>query len=494
MKRSSGILLHISSLPSPYGIGTLGRAARDFVDFLARARQSYWQILPITPTGYGDSPYQSASSFAGNPYFIDPDALLAQGLLTEEELAGAWGETPEKTDYGMIYNRRWPMLRTAYTRFCAAPDAGFAKFCAEEAHWLEDYALFMAVKSSCGGKPWLEWEEDIRLRRPEALAAYRQKLAADIGFQQWIQYVFYTQWQALRDYAGQKGISIIGDIPIYVPVDSAEVWSDPDCFQLDENRRPKVVAGCPPDGFNADGQYWGNPIYDWEKMKEDGFRWWIRRMGAAVRFFDVVRIDHFRGIESYWSIPASHTTARNGKWVKGPGLALINAIQAAYPKADFIAEDLGFLTPAVVKMVKDSGFPSMKVLQFAFGTDETNEYLPHLYTNNCICYTGTHDNMTLRQWYENAVSGDPDLVFARKYMKLTERADFCKSVIRLGMDSKADLFMAQMQDYLDLGEAARMNEPGAANGKNWCWRMLPGAATDALADEIAAWTVSAKRA
>ena len=485
MKRSSGILLHISSLPSPYGIGNLGAEARSFIDFLHSAGQKWWQLLPISPTGYGDSPYQSASTFAGNPYFIDPEALLEQGLLTEDELAGDWGD-PNYVDYGLLYNRRHALLRKAYDR-ADKTDPAFAEFCQTERHWLDDYALFMAIKNSLGGKAWTQWPEALRLRKPAALKKAKSDLSDEISYLKWVQYLFYTQWETLRGYARSKDVRIIGDIPIYVPLDSADVWSAPEDFQLDPDRMPKVVAGCPPDGFSADGQYWGNPIYDWEKMEKDGFAWWIRRLAAAGRFFDVVRIDHFRGIESYWSIPATEKTARGGKWVKGPGMKLIRAVKKALPHVDFIAEDLGFLTPEVRQMVEESGFPGMKVLEFAFDPREPdNSYLPHLYKANCICYIGTHDNHTLRQWYEE--SAETDLAFAREYMKITEKDDFCDAMLRLGMGSLAELFVVQMQDWLGLGAEARMNEPGAVNHQNWRWRMLPGAATPALAAEIATLT------
>lgn len=479
MTRSSGILLHISSLPSPYGIGNLGKEAYQFIDFLHAAGQHYWQILPISPTGYGDSPYQSASTFAGNPYFID----LSKLSLTQEELAGDWGESPELVDYGLIYHRRRELLRRAFAR----ADRMDAAFCEKEAHWLDDYALFMALKDKFGGKPWTQWPDDVRLREPAALEQAREELADDIAYHKWVQYLFYTQWDALRAYAKEKNIRIIGDIPIYVPLDSADVWSAPEDFQLDDDRMPKVVAGCPPDGFSAEGQYWGNPIYDWEKMEQDGFSWWLERLAAAGRFFDVVRIDHFRGIESYWSIPASEETAVNGKWVKGPGMKLIDAVKKALPETDFIAEDLGFLTPEVYEMVEASGFPGMKVLEFAFDPREpSNSYLPHLYNRNCICYIGTHDNHTLRQWYEE--SAEEDLAFAREYMEITEEDDFCESLLRLGLASKADLFIVQMQDWLGLGAEARMNEPGAVNARNWRWRMAPGAATETLSQRIRALT------
>jgi len=486
MKRSSGILLHITSLPSPYGVGNMGKAAREFIDFLHEANQRYWQILPISPTGYGDSPYQSASTFAGNPYLLDPDQLIREGLLTQEELDGSWGTNQEETDYGLMYEKRLPLLRTAFRR--AQEGEAFEAFCIAEASWLDDYALFMAVKAQFGGSAWLDWDNEIRVRKPEAVQRYREELADEIRFHQWLQYRFFGQWQALRAYAHSKGVQIIGDIPIYVPMDSADVWSNSAGFQLKRSRRPRVVAGCPPDAFTRNGQYWGNPIYNWDAMEADGFSWWLARIGAAAKFFDVVRIDHFRGIESYWSIPAHHKTARHGQWVKGPGMALINAIKAAYPDTKFIAEDLGYLTPEVLALVEGSGFPGMKVLEFAFDSREPSNYLPHVYGENCVCYTGTHDNATLRQWYEESSEQDLDRAYARQYMGITEGEDFCKAIIRLGMASKADLFMVQMQDYLDLGGSSRMNEPGKLKMQNWRWRMLPGAASPALAQEIAALT------
>lgn len=486
MKRSSGILLHITSLPSPYGVGDLGQSARDFVDFLADAGQRYWQILPIAPTGYGDSPYQATSTFAGNPYLIDPDELVKQGLLTPAELALDWGEDETQTDFGKLYALRLPLLKKAFLR--DTDNRNLADFCCAEAHWLEDYALFMALKTHFGGKPWSQWEADIRLRKPSAMTRYGEELAEDIAFQKWLQYRFYDQWQSLRSYANRKGVAIIGDIPIYVPLDSCDVWADPESFQLTRTRHPRVVAGCPPDAFSKAGQYWGNPIYDWEKMEQDGFSWWLRRIGAAVRLFDVVRIDHFRGVESYWSIPAHHKTARHGKWVKGPGMALIDAIRNAYPKASFIAEDLGFLTREVRQLVENSGFPSMKVLQFAFDSREPSNYLPHFYGENCVCYTGTHDNPTLRQWYEESRETELDRAYAEQYMNLPEGADFCEGIIRLGMASKADLFICQMQDWLNLGAEARMNEPGTLKTQNWRWRMTSNMATSALARKIAAMT------
>lgn len=491
MIRSSGILLHITSLPSPYGVGNLGAQAREFVDFLARAKQHYWQILPLSPTGYGDSPYQSASAFAGNPYLIDPDTLLAEGLLLPAELAIDWGNDPEQTDYGLLYENRFSVLRRAFARFSEREQPEFVRFCESERAWLDDYALFMALKARFSGKPWTEWDADLRLRRPAALARCRRELAEEIAFQKWMQFEFFREWDLLHTYARAHGVSIIGDIPIYVPLDSADVWSKPQNFQLNRLRRPRVVAGCPPDGFSADGQLWGNPIYDWKRMEAEGFPWWTARIRAAARCFDVVRIDHFRGIESYWAIPAHAKSARSGTWIPGPGMALIDAIRRTCPETQFIAEDLGFLTEGVRRLVADSGFPGMKVLEFAFDSREPSNYLPDTYAENAVCYTGTHDNPTLRQWYQEC--RPEDLAAARRYLNIGEDADLCEALIRLGMRCRANLFMVQMQDYLGLDGRARMNVPGVLARQNWRWRMRPGAASPELADHIAILTEEGKR-
>lgn len=491
-KRSSGILLHISSLPSPYGIGNMGKAACEFINFLKKAGQSCWQILPIGPCGYGDSPYQSFSAFAGNPYFIDPDQLIAEGLLRREEVETVcWGSSPARTDYSVLYKERLAVLRKAYERFCTGHSGELAAFAAREADWLPDYALFMAVKKALGDGPWTSWPEDIRLRRAEAVERYRSALAEEVGFHVFLQYKFDEQWQALLAYAHENGIKIIGDIPIYVPLDSADVWTEPENFQLKRTRRPRVVAGCPPDAFTRDGQYWGNPIYDWVRMEQDGFPWWLRRVGAAKRHFDAIRIDHFRGLESYWSIPAGNKTARKGHWEKGPGAAFIDAIRTAFPDMDFIAEDLGYLTAEVIELVRYSGFPGMKVLEFAFDPREPSEYLPHTYTENCVGYTGTHDNETLVQWRQGQSA--EVIEYARKYLGLSPEEELCQAIIRSGMDSKAGLFVVQMQDWLHLGAEARMNFPGHLLPENWCWRLRPGQTDDALAGEIHSLTEKAGR-
>ena len=492
MKRSSGILVHITSLPSRHGIGTLGKAAYDFVDFLKQAKQRYWQILPICPPGYGDSPYQAFSTFAGNPYLIDLDLLCEQGLLLPEEIESVnWGAREDQADFRAMYRSRLRVLHGAFRRFEKAPDAEFDAFCSREADWLSEYALFMAVKGYFRDGPWTDWPLDIRLHQPEAIERYRKLLESDIRFHSFLQFCFDRQWRALHAYARENGVSIIGDIPIYVPLDSADVWSRPENYQLSRTRRPYVVAGCPPDGFNANGQYWGNPIYDWEEMEKDGFSWWIQRLRAAGARFDVVRIDHFRGIESYWSIPAVNRTARRGKWVKGPGMKLIRAIQAGCPDTEFIAEDLGFLTPEVLQLVKDSGFPGMKVLEFAFDPREPSNYLPDRYDENCICYTGTHDNETLVQWCEGL--SEQSEQYARQYLRLTQQDDLPDAIIEAGMRSRAQLFVAQMQDYLRLGAEARMNEPGRLLASNWRWRMTAEQLTPALAEKISGLTEAAER-
>ena len=487
--RASAILMHISSLPGPHGVGTLGRHAYEFVDFLHRAGQKYWQILPLGPTGYGDSPYQTDSAFAGNPYLIDLEWLIGDGLLTREETESVfWGEDPEKTDYGALYQGRWPLLEKACERGWEKDREAVAAFEQANAGWLPDYALFRAIKRHFGMAAWYDWpDDDLRLRGSEAvLEEYRQKLEKDVRLYIYTQFLFFRQWDSLRAYAREKGIGIIGDVPIYVPLDSADVWAESEYFQLDEQRRPRSVAGVPPDYFSADGQLWGNPLYDWERMRADGYGWWIRRMKAASRLYDIVRIDHFRGLESYWAVPYGETTARNGQWLPGPGREFVTALAENLPQVRIIAEDLGFLTPEVMDLRAFSGWPGMKVLQFAFDSREPSNYLPHCYDANCVCYTGTHDNATLRQWLDDAAP--EDVAFAREYFDVSEDMDFNLAVIRGGMRSVAELFVAQMQDWLDLGAEARMNQPGILGGGNWRWRMKPGQLTDELAGTIARMT------
>ena len=479
--RESGILMHITSLPGPYGIGTMGKEAYAFVDFLRKAGQSYWQILPLTPTGYGDSPYQSFSACAGNHYLIDLDTLAAEGLLKKKEIRDIhWGDNPQRVNFGAMYAHRMGVLKLAYQRF--RPDADYAAFVEENADWLPDYALFMALKERFGGAPWLDWPEPLRLHEPEALEEKRRELSGEIGLQYFVQYEFDRQWKALRKYAAEKGVRIIGDVPIYVPLDSADVWANPELFQLDENRRPKKVAGCPPDSFTADGQLWGNPIYDWKKMADTGYAWWIKRLKAAGKLYDVIRIDHFRGFESYWSVPAGDKTARNGEWVKGPGADFIRTIQQALPGLEFIAEDLGFVTPEVRRLQLDSGYPGMKVLEFAFDSREESDYMPHLYPVDSVCYTGTHDNVTLKQWFDEAAP--EDVACAKAYLGLNRQEGYIRGMIRGCMSSVSRLCVVQMQDYLELGKEARMNFPGTLSSDNWTWRAKKGFDSEALAARI----------
>ena len=465
--RSSGILMHITSLPGPYGVGTMGKHAFAFVDFLKEAGQSMWQILPLTPTGYGDSPYQSCSSFAGNHYLIDLEALIEEGLLKKEEVEPidwCWSET--KADFGRLYNNRLKVLRIAYSRFQGGND--FELFLEDNESWLPDFAMFMALKAKNFGNPWYTWEPGVKMRYPEAMEAMRNELSDEIRFYSFVQYLFNKQWTALRAYANENGIKIIGDVPIYVPLDSVEVWSSPEMFQLDETLTPKVIAGCPPDGFSADGQLWGNPIYDWEKMKADGYQWWINRLAAAGEWYDIVRMDHFRGLEAYWAVPYGAATAKAGKWNKGPDMSFITAIKNALPELEMIAEDLGFLTQEVLDLRDNSGFPGMKVLEFAFDSREPSDYLPHTYTRNSVVYTGTHDNMTMRQWFETA-SKDAK-AYAIEYTGLNETEGLVLGTIRTAMSSVSDMCIIQMPDWLNLGAEARMNFPGTLSDANWTWR------------------------
>lgn len=479
--RCSGILMHISSLPGPYGIGTMGKQAFRFVDFLEEAGQSVWQILPLTPTGYGDSPYQSCSTFAGNHYLIDLDALVEEGLLKKEEVESVqWSVRQSKVDFGLLYNNRLTVLRKAFGRFTAKEELD--DFCAKNGSWLPDFALFMALKDRFGGKPWYQWDKDLKFRDPDAIWAIRQEMKEEIRFFSFVQYLFYKQWNALRAYAHSKKIRIIGDVPIYVPYDSVEVWRDTELFQLDEDLNPVSVAGCPPDAFSADGQLWGNPLYRWDVMEETGFAWWIRRLAAAGELYDVVRMDHFRGLEAYWSIPYGDETAKGGKWIKGPGMAFVNAVKKGLPELNMIAEDLGFLTQEVLDLRDASGFPGMKVLEFAFDSREPSDYLPHTYVPNTVCYTGTHDNMTMRQWFETAA---PEAVeYATEYMNLTEKEGLVWGVVRTAFASVSDVCVIQMQDLLDLGGEARMNFPGTLSDSNWTWRANDDIMSKDLAKKI----------
>ena len=478
--RESGILMHITSLPGPYGVGTMGKEAYRFVDFLKNAGQHYWQILPLTPTGYGDSPYQSCSTFAGNHYLIDLDMLIEEGLLEKPEVENRdwfWSET--KTDYGRLYNNRLTVLRLAYDRFQGGED--FDRFCRENSSWLPDFALFMALKGKLGGAAWYTWEDGLKKRDPGAIWNARQELKDEIRFYSFVQYIFDRQWTALRCYAHENGVKIIGDVPIYVPYDSADVWSNPELFQMDEQMNPTAVAGCPPDAFSDDGQLWGNPLYRWDLLKQDGYGWWIRRLAAAGKLYDVVRMDHFRGFEAYWSVPFGDATAKNGHWVKGPGLDFMNAVKEKLPQISLIAEDLGFLTQEVLDLRDDSGFPGMKVLGFAFDSREPSEYLPHTYPANSVVYTGTHDNMTTRQWFDTAPADA--VAYAREYMNITAEEGDVWGMIRTAFASVSDTCIIPMQDYLNLGGEARMNFPGTMTDANWTWRASEGY-LDGLTEKI----------
>ncbi len=483
--RESGILMHITSLPGAYGVGTMGKQAFAFVDFLKKAGQRYWQILPLTPTGYGDSPYQSCSAFAGNHYLIDLETLIGEGLLEKSDVEGidwCWSET--KADFGKLYNNRLPVLRKAYARFLGGAD--FDAFCTENGSWLPDFALFMALKGKYQGKPWYDWEKELKFREPDAMWNIRQELKDEIRFYSFVQYLFYRQWGALRAYAAENGICIIGDVPIYVPLDSVEVWSSPELFQLDQDLKPTAVAGVPPDAFTADGQLWGNPLYRWDLLEEDGYSWWLRRLGAAGKLYDMVRLDHFRGFEAFWAVPAGDITAKNGKWVTGPGMKFMNALKQGLPELRFIAEDLGFLTQEVLDLRDGSGFPGMKVLGFAFDSREPSDYLPHAYTANSVCYTGTHDNMTMRQWFDTA--GEEAVAYATEYMNLSEKEGLVWGTVRTAMSSVSDLCVIQMPDLLDLGAEARMNFPGTLSDSNWTWRVANGAINEELAEKLYALT------
>lgn len=485
MKRSSGIIMHISSLSNKYGIGTFGKEAYEFADFLDKAGQKYWQMLPLGPTSYGDSPYQSFSAFAGNPYFIDFDILNKDGLLDKEDYENVnFGNDPEAIDYGIIFENKIPVLRKAYDNFRNREELqeSFYEFKKNE-FWLEGYAMYMAIKNSFELKSWQNWDNDIKLRQPEALERYKEELKDDIEFWSFIQFEFYRQWTALKEYVNKLGIEIIGDMPIYVAEDSADIWSNPDAFLLDkETLKPIKVAGCPPDIFSATGQLWGNPIYDWNWMDENGYKWWIERIKHSLKLYDWIRIDHFKGFESYYSIPYGEDTAINGEWVKGPGMKIFDAIRNELGDVNIIAEDLGTLTEETIKLRDDNNFPGMKILTFAFDSDSENMFLPHNYDKNFIAYTGTHDNDTVRGWIETTGTKE-QVENAVKYLNLTEEEGYNWGLIRGIWSSVANVSIAQMQDFLDLGNEARTNLPSTL-GQNWRWRMKKGACTDELAQKI----------
>lgn len=485
--RASGILMPVFSLPGPFGIGTLGKEAFAFVDFLADAKQTYWQILPIGPTGYGDSPYQSFSAFAGNPYFIDYRLLADVGLLTADEVPAARPVGP--IDYGALYNERPVILKKAADRLLAAPSPSYEVFCEAQSFWLEDYALFMAVKAEQGQAGLADWPDDLRCRKPEAIAAAKQRLAGAVDYYKAVQFFFYTQWNALKAYANGKGVRLVGDIPIYVSPDSSDLWTHPELFQTDGEMHLTQVAGCPPDAFAADGQLWGNPLYDWPTHKATGFAWWKQRMKHATSIYDVVRIDHFRGFESYYSIPAGNKTATGGHWEKGPDRDFINAMHENLGEGGIIAEDLGYLTPEVKAMLSASGYPGMKIMQFAFDSRESGNYLPHTYHRNSVVYTGTHDNVTTEGWRTNASA--EDVAYACRYLRC-QPEELTEAMICACLASVSDTAVIPLADWLHLGSEARINTP-STQGSNWQWRLtcpLP----EALAGHIAQLTVLYERA
>ncbi|MBW6409989.1 4-alpha-glucanotransferase [Clostridium weizhouense] len=484
MERKSGILMPIASLPGEFGIGTLGKEAYKFADFLKKAGQKYWQMLPIGPTSYGDSPYQSFSAFAGNPYFIDFDLLEEEGLLKKYDYANVnFGTNPEDIDYGLLFIEKMKILKIAYERFKLNKPDDLKKFEEEESFWLDDYSLYMAIKSQFELKSWQTWDMDIKLRKKEVLEEYKIKLQDEIEYWKFIQYKFFEQWNNLKNYVNDLDIDIIGDIPIYVAEDSADIWANPKAFLLDqETLVPLKVSGCPPDHFAKTGQLWGNPIYDWEYIDNTNYKWWIYRMRQSARLYDVTRIDHFRGFESYWSVPYGDLTAENGEWVKGPGMKLFNAIKKELGDIRIIAEDLGFLTDEVVKFREDSGFPGMKILQFAFTSDSSNQDLPHNYEEKYVAYTGTHDNNTFRGWFEKTGS-KREIKNAIKYLGLNRKEGYNWGFIRGVWSSKAYLAVGLMQDFLNLGNEARINVPSTL-GTNWRWRFKNDVFTDKLANKI----------
>ncbi len=470
MERSSGILLHITSLPGRYGIGTMGREACHFVDFLVASGQKLWQILPLGHTGYGDSPYQCFSAFAGNPLIIDLEKLVEQQLLTPDDLPDHEHFSDDEVDYGKQFHEKYVLLEEAYKRFqeIDAPEMKqqYESFCTSNNWWLDDYAFFMALKIHYGGKAWNEWDDQIRKREPGALERYREHLADTIGFYSFLQFLFYQQWLELKTYANTNNIKIIGDLPIYVAFDSADAWANPEIFDFDENLNPRTVAGVPPDYFSETGQLWGNPIYDWEYLKEQGFRWWIDRIKANFLLYDILRIDHFRGLAAYWSVPYGEETAINGKWIDAPGEAMLRAVYDALGEKPIIAENLGVITPDVEELREQFNMPGMKILQFAFDSGEDNDFIPHTYDKNSVVYTGTHDNNTTVGWFKH--SPPQDKQHMHDYFCLHEN-DPAWSLIRLAWSTVSNIAIAPMQDLLRLDEDARMNFPGKSPGY-WKWR------------------------
>ena len=489
--RKSGVLMHISSLPGNFGIGTLGNEAYKFVDFLNKAGQTYWQILPIHPTGYGDSPYQSTSVFAGNPYFIDLDILCKEGYLDSEEYKDInWGNDSCNVDYNQIYIERNKIFSRVYNHFKINIPDDFEDFCKENSFWLDDYVLFMAIKDEYNGVEYTKWDNDIKFRQPDALRKWQEKCSDKVTHYKMIQYFFCKQWYALKEYAKNNGVKIIGDIPIYVASDSSDVWAQPENFSVDKNLNPKFVAGCPPDNFAKTGQLWGNPVFNWDYMKKTGYSWWEKRLEHMTKVYDILRIDHFRGFESYYSIKAGAKDAIIGTWEKGPGIDLFNVVENEIGKLPIIAEDLGFMTDGVRKLLKDSGYPGMKILQFAFDSREDSDNLPHNYNKNCVVYTGTHDNNTILGWFDTVC--DEDKQFAIDYLRLTKEEGYNWGMMKGALASAADTVILTMQDLLGLSGDARMNVPSTV-GLNWKWRSDNNVFTDDLAIKLNKYTTVYRR-
>lgn len=468
--------MHISSLPGNTGIGTLGKYAYQFVDYLKKYGQTYWQMLPICPTSYGDSPYQSFSTFAGNPYFIDFEKLEAEGLLSHDDWAKVnWGDNKNYVDYGLLYVERHKVFAKIQENFNKNIPADFEKYCSDNSFWLDDYALFMAIKDAHNGASFSTWESDIKVRQPGAVVNWSERCAKRVQYYKILQYLFYKQWYELKKYANDNGIKIIGDIPIYVAADSSDVWTNPKQFDLKGDLTPVEVAGCPPDAFSADGQLWGNPVYNWEYQKQTGYAWWKKRISECLKIYDVIRIDHFRGFDEYYCIPFGSPNAKVGQWRKGPGAALFNEIKKEFGDINIIAEDLGYLTDTVIQMLKDVGFPGMKVLQFAFDSREESDYIPHRYGHNSVVYTGTHDNDTILGWCKSA--GADDVAFAKKYLRANSDDELRQEMMISALSCVANTCILCMQDLIGLDGSARMNIPSTV-GNNWKWRASEDQITD----------------
>ncbi len=496
-QRGSGVLLHLTSLPSEYGIGDLGLQSFEFADFLAASKQKYWQILPLNPTdlAHDNSPYHSFSAFALNPFLISPNSMMEEGLITPTDVPSPLNFPPDRVDYRHALLLKELIFCSAYERFKKKiRKEGFEKFCSENASWLDDYSLFMALKTRFRGQSWSKWPPDIRDRQPAAMKTMKKELQEEIGKEKFLQYIFDQQWKRLKDYCNHRGIRIIGDIPIYVVYDSVDLWAQPELFKLDSNRRPSVVAGVPPDYFSETGQLWGNPLYRWDAMRERKFEWWSRRLERNLQLFDWVRIDHFRGFVGYWEIPAEDTTAKNGRWVKAPAWDFFTELKRRFPSLPVIAEDLGTITTDVKEIMDHFGFPGMKILLFAFGEDNPEHpYLPHTYQENCLVYTGTHDNNTVRGWFRREAKPKDKKRLFRYIGRIVPEREIHWEFIKLGAESAANTFIVPMQDLLGLGEEARMNKPATKRG-NWRWRLLTEQMNLSLAEKLAVMTETCSRA